>query len=255
MRSSYNGSIFKGDSINEYGRKEIFTEFTVRKQEKNREDLQKDPIMESYENLGKAIIQDSNRKKERIISEAYEKASSIEETAYKKGYTEGMEKGRKDGYDSAYEEGYRKNYAKAQKEGEAIRKKADDVLRKAVEEKNKYLKENEQKIKELILNSIENILRHEVRDTNSLNDVVFESLKQMRGTKTFIIKSREKYCGEFRKKVDMWKEQIPFKGDIFVIPDESVEDGSVVVERDNGKMIFSVDIACRKIEEILKDGD
>ncbi|WP_446897154.1 flagellar assembly protein FliH [Clostridium sp. LBM24168] len=258
MRSSYNKGIFKGDSINEYGKKEIFTEFTVKKKaEKDKEEnqIEKSPIVESYENLGKAIIEDSNRKKEKIISEAYEKASTIENEAYKKGYAEGMEKGRQDGYKSAYEEGYRKNYDKAKKEGEIIRKNADEVLKKAVEEKDNYLRENEEKIKELILNSIENILKHEVKDKESLNDVVFESLKQMMGTKTFIIKSRQKYCNKFKKKVDTWKEQIPFKGDIFIIPDESIEDGSVVIERDNGKMVFSVDIACDKIKDIFKDDD
>lgn len=255
MRSSYNKGIFKGDSINQHGKKEIFTEFTSRKKVEKKNQLQKNPVMESYENLGKAIIEDSNRKKDKIISEAYERASSIENEAYKKGYAEGLEKGRKDGYNSAYEDGYKKNYDKAKKEGEIIKKNADDVLKRAVEEKDEYLKKSEKKIKELILNSIENILKHEVKDKDNLNDVVFDSLKQMRGTKTFIIKSRQKYCSEFREKVDIWKEQIPFKGDIFIIPDESIEDGSVVIERDNGKMILSVDIACEKIRDILKDGE
>ena len=77
----------------------------------------------------------------------------------------------------------------------------------------------------------------------------------MRKSKTFIIKSREKYCSEFRKKIDVWKEQLPFKGDIFIIPDESIEEGSVIIEMDNGKMIFGVDTAYEKIKSIFKDGE
>lgn len=252
MQSSYNG-IFRSNSIENQGTKEILTKFDIKRKKENIEES--GSIADSYENMGKAIIRDSNNKKDKILADAYKKASKIEDEAYKKGYEKGIKNGMDKGYSAAYEEGYQKNYNKAQKEGEYIKRKADEVLKAAVEEKNNYIEENESRIKELILNAIESILKHELKDKDSLNDVVLDSMKQMKSNKTFIIKSRKKYCNEFKKYVDMWKEQIPFKGDIFIIPDESIQDGSVVVERDNGKMVFDADIAMNKIKNIFSQKD
>lgn len=254
MQSSYKG-IVKGDSIDNQGPKKIFTDIAEKKKkihENGEGTIEKnESILKSYENLGASILEDANKKKETIISEAYEKAAEITKEAYDEGYKSGQE----EGYKAAYDDGYTKNLDKAKKEAEVIRKNADNVLHGAFDEKNKYLKEKEIEIKNMVLNAIESILKHEVKDEDSLNEVVFESLKEMRKSKTFIIKSREKYCSEFRKKIDVWKEQLPFKGDIFIIPDESIEEGSVIIEMDNGKMNFGVDTAYEKIKSIFKDGE
>ena len=256
MRSSYK-SILKGDSINNCGTQKIHTEFKKRETSSGtfniKEDNKNDSILKSYENLGKTIIEDANKKKEKIISMTYEKASQISKKAYDEAYEKGYAKGEEEGYNAAYEDGYKKNFDKAKAEGDQIKNNANDVLNKAVEEKKKYLEEKKEEIKELILNSIESILKREVRDPDSLNDQVFDALNQMKKTSTFIIKSKEKYCSEFKTQVSIWKEQLPFKGDIFIIPDESLEEGSVVIERDNGKMVLGIDIAYDKIKKILQD--
>ncbi|AGY77317.1 hypothetical protein [Clostridium autoethanogenum] len=255
MQSSYK-SILKGDSINNCGTQEIHTEF--KKQEASRgvfngKDIKDDSVLKSYENLGRTILQDANIKKEKILSMAYERASEISKKAYDEAYEKGYAKGQEEGYNTAYEEGYKKNLDKAKVEGEQIKKNANDVLNKAVEEKKRYLEEKEEEIKEFILNSVESILKREVRDADSLNAQVFDALNQMKKTSTFIIKGKEKYCSEFKRQVNIWKEQLPFKGDIFIIPDESLDEGSVVIERDNGKMVLGIDIACEKIKKIIQD--
>jgi flagellar assembly protein FliH len=256
MQSSYS-KIFKGDSINKHGKKGIFTEVIIKNKEEIKDKPEKNQLVENYDNLGKTIIEDARRKRDRIISEAYEKAADIAKKSQEKGYEEGYKKGYKKGVEEgstkAYEDGYKKNYDRAKKEEQDMLKKADDVLKSAISEKERYLEEKEGQIKQLIVNAVESILRHEVKDKESLNDIVFDSLKQMKGTNTFVIKGRKKYCSEFKEKVDMWKQQIPFKGDIFIIPDESIEEGNVVIERNNGKMVFSIDTACERIREIFKD--
>lgn len=249
MQSSYK-AVLKGDIIDNQGPKKIFTDIAEDKKEIKKGTRERDDsILKSYDNLGVAILEDANKKKEKIISEAYEKSIEVTKQAYDEGYKNGEE----EGYKTAYDDGYKKNLDKVQKEGEIIKKNADKVLNEAISEKEKYLKEKEIEIKEMILNAIKSVLKHEVKDKDSLNDVVFESLKQMRNTKTFIIKSREKYCTEFRKKIDMWKEQLPFRGDVFIIPDESIEEGSVIIEMDNGKMTFGVDTAYEKIKSIFEE--
>ena len=80
---------------------------------------------------------------------------------------------------------------------------------------------------------------------------MFDALSKVKNTKTFIIKSNQIYCEEFKSKIELWKEQLPFKGDIFIIPDESIEEGSAIIERDNGKVVVGVDISLEKLHEIL----
>ncbi|MBV4419142.1 flagellar assembly protein FliH [Clostridium tyrobutyricum] len=256
MQSSYK-VILKGESIERTHTKKILTDYTSKKKPEENTEMKIYPVANSYENLGRTILEDANRKKESILNEAYEKSSQIEKQAkdngYKTGYVAGMKKGREDGYKSAYEEGYEKNFNEAKKQGEAIKKNAESVLNSAIQEKQHYLKEKEAQIKQLIVNAVENILRHEIIDKDSLNDAVFDALRQMRNTNTFVVKSRKKYSEEFKKHVDIWKEQMPFKGDIFVIPDESVEEGTVIIERDSGKMVLGIDIACDKLKQILEN--
>lgn len=121
-----------------------------------------------------------------------------------------------------------------------------------MEEKNRYLKEKEEEIKRFILGSIESVLKQEIKDEESLNSMVFNELSQVRNIETFIIKSRKKYCDNFKEQVDIWRERLPFKGDIFIIPDETLEEGTVVIEKNNGKSIFSLEIALEKIKEIIR---
>ncbi|WP_333887553.1 FliH/SctL family protein [Clostridium sp.] len=251
MQSSY--KIIKSDSISGKGAKNIVTVF-----EKNivEEENKDSSMVNSYSKIVKSMIEDAQKKREEILSKAYEEAGKIEEEAYKnaneKGYKEGYEKGYDEGFKKAYDEGYTKNVEKAKVEGEEIISKADSILKASVEEKNRYLKEKEEEIKRFILDSVESILKEEIKDEESLNAMVFNELSQVRNIETFIIKSRKKYCDQFKKQVDIWRERLPFKGDIFIIPDETLEKGTVVIEKNNGKSIFSLDIAMKKIKEIIE---
>ncbi|EFG88174.1 hypothetical protein CLCAR_2167 [Clostridium carboxidivorans P7] len=135
-----------------------------------------------------------------------------------------------------------------------IKDNADNILRTCKEEKEIYLKEKEQEIRNLIVNCVEAVLKREVKDEAALNDVIFQALSTVKNTKTFIIKSNEIYCEELKNKVELWKEQLPFRGDIFIIPDKDVEIGKAVIERENGKVVVDVNIAMEKIKEIVLKG-
>lgn len=250
MRSSY--KIIKGDSISGKGIKNIITVFEKRITEESDKNDPNDPIVSSYSKIVKSMIEDAQRKREEIFSKAYDEARKIEEEAYKNAYEKGYKEGCEEGFKKAYEEGYVKNIEKARKEEAEIISKANFTLKASVEEKNRYLEEKEEQIKKFMIDSLESILKQEIKNGDSLNALVFDELSQVRNTETFIIRSREKYCIQFKEQVDIWKERLPFKGDIFVIADETLEEGTVIIEKNNGKSIFSVDIAMEKIKEIFK---
>lgn len=255
MQLSYR--VIKNSSIVKEGNKTIITDFKT-KFETQTETKQKElgeinakNFIDSYENLAKTLIEDARRQREAILSAAYAEAEKIEKEAFEKGYREGNEKGYNDGFNKAYQEGYQANVDKAMQEGDIIKKNADNILRTCIAEKEKYIVDKENEIKNLIINCIEDILKREVKEVDGLNNIVFEALSKVKTTSTFIIKSKGIYCEEFKKQVNMWKEQLPFRGDIFIIPDESLEEGTAIIERDNGKVVGGVDIAMEKVKEII----
>ncbi|KZL94138.1 hypothetical protein [Clostridium magnum] len=252
MQSSYN--IIKNSSVVKEGNKQIVTEFEQIKEDKQKE-LQKEinakSFIDSYENLAKTMIEDARKQREQILSSAYSEAERLSKEAYERAYQEGNQNGYNDGFNKAYEEGYKINLDKALQEGQIIRNNADSVLRSAVEEKERYLKEKENEIKDLIINCVESILKKEVKEKDGLNNIIFEALSKVKNTNTFIIKSNPVHCEEFKGKIELWKEQLPFRGDIFIIPDESMEEGSAVIERENGKIQVGANIALEKVREIF----
>lgn len=255
MQSSYN--IIKNSSVIKDGNKKIVTEFEQVKEAKEKE-LQKELnetnakiFIDSYENLVKTMIEDARKQREQILSAAYSEAEKLSKEAYERAYEEGNQSGYNDGFNKAYEEGYKVNLDKALQEGQTIRNNADNVLRSAIEEKERYLKEKENEIKDLIINCVESILRKEVKEKDGLNNIIFEALSKVKNTKTFIIKSNPIHCEEFKGKIELWKEQLPFRGDIFIVPDKSMEEGSAVIERENGKIKVGVNIAMEKVREFF----
>lgn len=254
MQSSYR--IIKNTSVDEDGLKKIVTEFETKEavEQKNLAETNAKTFIDSYENLAKTMLENARKQSDDLLSKAFTEAERLQKEAYEKGYNEGMQKGYDDGFNKSYEDGYKKNLEKAQAEGQLIKDNADNILRTCKEEKEIYLKEKEQEIRNLIVNCVEAVLKREVKDEAALNDVIFQALSTIKNTKTFIIKSNEIYCGELKNKVELWKEQLPFRGDIFIIPDKDVEIGKAIIERENGKVVVDVNIAMDKIKEIVLKG-
>lgn len=246
-------NVIKKSSVIKDGNKPIVTEFqkTISVEEKELSENNAKMFIDSYENLARTMIESARKQREDILSSAYAEAEKASKEAYERAYQEGSQNGYNDGFNKAYEDGYKSNLDRALQEAEIIKNNADNVLKTCIEEKERYFKEKENEIKDLVINCVESILKREVKDKDGLNNILFEALSKVKNTKTFVIKSNRIHCEEFRSKINLWKEQLPFKGDIFIIPDESIEEGSAVIERDNGKIVVGVDIAMEKVREIF----
>lgn len=255
MQSLY--KVIKNTSVVEDGEKEIVTDFQSKNviQQKELGEINAKMFIDSYEELARTMVENARRQSDEFLSKAFTESERMGKEAYEKGYNEGKQTGYNDGFNKAYEEGYQKNFDKATAEGEAIKNNADNVLKNSIEEKERYFKEKEEEIKNLIVNCVEAVLKREVKDEDGLNSVIFQALSKVKNTKTFIIKSNKIYCDELKNKVELWKEQLPFKGDMFIIPDESMEQGKAVIEIDNGKIELSIEDAVEKIKEIVFNGE
>jgi flagellar assembly protein FliH len=207
--------------------------------------------MESYENIARYediasnILENARRGGEKIISKAYVDAAEAKTQAYK----EGLEQGSKEGYENAYNEAI----SGAMDEATRVRAKADSILTRAKDEYNAYLIEKENHIKALIVNIARSILKKEVKEADALNEMIFNTLKAERNIKLYIIKINNSHFDMLKSQVENFKSKLAFQGDIFVIEDDFLDDGTAVIEKETGKSILSIDYGIEKIIEFLRE--
>lgn len=255
MPSSYN--VIKNTNVVSQSEKVIETNFEIEREKAVNENNAR-IFIDSYESLSRSIVENARKKSEEILTKAFEdacrmqseseaKAKEVFISAKEKGYSEGTEKG----YSDAYKEGYEKNIQIAKKEAEAIRKNAENMLFSARHEYDDFLKEKQDEIKALVLTVIKNVLKKEVNDKDALDCIVFDAISSYKDGNVFIISCKEQYVQSIKENILGWKEKLALKADIFVVPDEELNDGEAVIQRDSGKITVSVDYALKKIEEIL----
>jgi len=201
--------------------------------------------MDSYENIASNIIETARRESETIRSKALVDAAEIKSLAY----DEGKEQGNKEGY----EQGYNEAMSIVMKEAEVVKSKADSILLEAKSEYNNYLLQKEKHIKALIVTIAENILKKEVQAADTLNEMIFNNLKTERDIKLYIIKVNKTHFEMVKSQIENYKNKLAFQGDIFVIEDDFLDDGTAVIEKETGKSIVSISYGIEKIIEIFQE--
>lgn len=260
MQSSFN--VIKKNSVLAHGEKEISTIHNPINDNSN--DCIKDSLEYSnFENLTKAMIENARRKSDDLISKAYEDAARIEQEAFekasKKGYDDGYSKGYSDIHDKAVAESEkiiqqaRNEYDISLKKVEEARIEADNILKAARQEYEKYLGDKISEIKSIVSLVSEKFLRHEVDDEYALNHIVSEIIGEAKNTSMFIVKCNPLYADELRKTASTLNGKLLYKGDITVLEDASLEKGTVIIEKENGKIMASVENALEKIDELLNE--
>lgn len=251
MQSS--SSVIKDSNVLHQGERKINTKYEAKNENPYVQNLEEDvrQSIDSYENIAKGLIDNGRRKADAVIENAFQQAEEIKRSAYEKAYEEGREKG----FNDAYEEGYKKNIEKARMEAETIINKAKEeshsMIISAKEEYLKYIKDKELEIKNLITTVAENVLKREAKDPKALDEAVFQALNVIKSTSTFIIKTNSIYYESLKDKIQFWKEQLPFKGDIFVVLDNTIKEGTAEIQRDNGKITVSIDYSLEKVREAI----
>lgn len=252
MQSSY--KVIKNYSVNDQGSVQIVTQVNSTQNEELKETNAK-IFIESYEALARTMLENARLQADSMLRKAYEEARILEEEASEKGYKEGLEKGYSEGYNEgynkAYEEGYEKNMQIALAEGEKIKNNADSILNSCKAYHDNYLIEKENEIRNIIFNIVESVLKAEVKDKDGLNSMIYDALNYAKNSKSIVIKINSLYADALKEKVDDWKKLLPYKGDMFIIEDNSIEDGTAIIERESGMIKISIDSALEKIKEVI----
>jgi flagellar assembly protein FliH len=248
MQSSF--KIIKSKGIQEYGNMQIVTSYdknvascgdTSAVLQISEEESK--TLIDNYENLAYNIIQNAQRKADKIISSSYAEVQRLQKEA--------CEAGKQQGYAAAYRDGYEKNITKANAEAEIIKNNSDQMLLQTQKLYEDYFKSKEAEIKTTILNITENILKKEIIKADALDKPIFEALTEIKNTKAYIIKVNSTHFENIKQQIEAYKTSLSFKGDIFVIEDETLDDGTAVISRDSGKTTISIDGAFKKLQELF----
>lgn len=251
MLSSY--KVIKSNSVISNGNIDINTEYSPNSHNDNKKELgeknAKD-FIESYEVLARTMLENARRQSDEILASAYDDASRVEQEAYNKGLRQGYEEGHQQGIADA-DNYYQDVKAKAEYEIEIMNKNAEELLLQCKNEYLNYLEEKKGEIKSLILCISESILKKEVKDKDSIDSMIIEAIEMVSKSKTIIVKCRDQYVESLNEKIEAWKHQSVFRGEVFVVSDDNLEEGNAVIQSDKGKITVSIKDAIEKVREII----
>lgn len=249
MQSSYN--VIKNHYVVTEGKKEICTkaplvidDFEAEQEGKIENTIEntKEALV-SFKNIARDIVENAHIESNKIIVEATERAKEIEVEAFNNASSKG--------YDDGYNIGYKEGMEKAVAEGEAIIKNANEVLANAKLEYKNYIEEKEIHIRELIYQMTSSVLKREVEDAEAINEIIFDALLEEKNEEYFIIKCNSNHLSSLKGEVENMKNKLAFTGDIFVIEDNSLDNGAATIEKDSGKILVDMGYVCEKLKEII----
>jgi flagellar assembly protein FliH len=238
MQLSYN--VIKNNEVISQGNKEIVTTFENLKKSTqpkietetetviNESAIIAEKIIAVAKEQAEIIIQEAKEMHEELIAKANIDAQDIEKKACENGYAAGTTQG--------YNEGYQTAITEAAKEAEIIINNANSVLFNAKLEYQEYLKEKKDDILMLTINMAEMVIKRELSSTEGLNGLLLEALSNSKNSKSFIIRTSKVYVDELKEKVELWRNTLGLKGEIFILVDEAVGECNAVIEKDNGKI-------------------
>lgn len=240
MQSSFN--VIKNPHINIEGDEVIQTEYASHKAIEVVES-DKAHVKESIEKLSEIIIKDAKIKSETLLEEAKNRAVSIQKEAHDFGYDEGFNKGYKEGMEKSLKEGNEKK--------QEIINSAEKLLYSAKEQYESYFKEKQGEFLNIICEVAYNYLKKEVQEKSSITNMIKEELVKIKNSKTILIKINPSYMDELEKNLDLWKTTLGLTDSVFLLPDDSMELGDVIIEKDNGKIVLNLQYAMDKIKDAI----
>ena len=212
--------------------------FDGRSEEYDLAKLRVKEMLDRAEADAKQIMDEVLKEKETILYEA-------KEAGFKQGYEEGYNIGFNEGKDSGYNEG--------SQEGQAIIDNANYILYQAKEEYDKFLKEKEMNIRKIIISSVESMLKKEFENEAALDNLLFQILSDEKSNKMFLIRVSSSYVSHLNSIIDEFKLTIGIKGEVIILEDNRLEEGTLVVEKDNGKTSFTIENSIDKLREVLME--
>ena len=210
---------------------------------KEREEIEK-KILEAKKEY-EEVKDKTELERERILLEAKTEAKSIEKKAYELGYEQGL----KNGYEDGYKESYEKNIEKAIKESKEIKEEGYKTLLEVKNQTIDYIKDNKKEIIEISISIAEQVLREKFEDTDTMNRLLENVIKEYNLRKDMVIKINPNYINQLQ--ISDIKNNLDLTQRVFVVCDSDIEKGNVEIETGSGKLFVGIDGVLEKIRTEL----
>ncbi|MGL4801603.1 MAG: FliH/SctL family protein [Cetobacterium sp.] len=199
-----------------------------------------------------ALVKEAEYIKENIIKEARDEAELIKKEAYYKAYEEGL----KNGYEDGYEKAYLENVEVAKEEGEKIRKITNDLIISSKNEIKKYLDQQEEEILKTCINIASKIVNKKIEEDEYIINLVKKGISEYSKIDTLIIKCNEEHKEVVEEYIYELKLNSNMKEDIFVIVDNMINKGNIILEKDDSKINLGIEGGLERIKlELLGYGE
>lgn len=203
--------------------------------------------LEEAESKYNEILESAQLESERLIQESKQEVENIEKKAYEQGHSQGLKNGYEDGYKEAYED----NIEKAKEEAEKIIKNANNILIEAKYELENYIKNNKANILDLSISIAEQVLREKFSDPSSMNNLLDSIIEEYSLKENFVVKVNPLYKENLDSQILELKEDFKINGDVFILSDESVEEGNAIIDSSKGRLVIGIDSVLDKVKEEL----
>lgn len=203
--------------------------------------------LEEAESKYNEILESAQLESERLIQESKQEVENIEKKAYEQGHSQGLKNGYEDGYKEAYED----NIEKAKEEAEKIIQNANNMLIEAKDELENYIKNNKANILDLSISIAEQVLREKFSDPSSMNNLLDSIIEEYSLKENFVVKVNPLYKENLDSQILELKEDYKIKGDVFILSDESVEEGNAIIDSSKGRLVIGIDSVLDKVKEEL----
>lgn len=232
--------IKQGQSFTQDSRSFIQTEMTAAKHPEEEHLSEQEQIEEPIEAIqARALLDETRKKKQAILSEAQKEANQLKEAAEKSGFEEGKEQG----YQTGYTTGYTTGMQQAEAESQLMRATIQQMLAEAQEVVENYYQAKKNEFLELAGHMAETIV-HKSIDVSSdqVMDLIKPVLHRLKREDQFItLMVRPEQIALVKEKVKEFEKENP---DIrfAVLTDNTLDKNGCVVE--NAHAI--VDLQVRK---------
>lgn len=238
--------IKQGQSFTQDGRSFIQTEMITKKRPQE-EDLSEQQLEEPIEIIqARALLNETQQKKQAILSEAKKEANQLKESAEKQGF----EDGKANGYEMGYTTGYAAGMKQAEEESKRLKETIQGMLNEAQEVVEQYYQAKRTEFIELAGHMAETIV-HKSIDVSSdqvmdLINPVLHRLKREDQFITLMVRPEQKeFVKEKVKEFEKENQDIRFA----VLTDNTLDKNGCVVE--NAHAI--IDLQVRKQLDAMID--
>lgn len=196
------------------------------------------------------ILEEAREKAANIINQAEENCKKAYEEARQQGYKKGYEEGEQNGFAEGFEKGRQQGLATA----ERMIEEAIDVKKRALETKERLVKEAEAEIIRIVLEVARKVLGEQIKtDREAVLGVVRKALEKC----TFSGRVAMKVSPDDYDVIELSKKRLLAEIDgitqLDIEVEEGLSQGSCVLETESGFIDSSVEVQLGRIENTFKE--